>query len=667
MQYRPDIDGLRALAVLPVVLYHAGVPGPSGGFVGVDIFFVISGFLITKIVARELEEKRFSLIHFYERRARRILPALAAVIAATLIAGWFILLPREFEDLGQSTVATAFFASNIYFAITLDYFAAAADFAPLLHTWSLAVEEQFYLFFPPLLALLFSWRSRRFALWAVAGLSAVSLAAAIIVMPSKAQWVFYIIVFRAWELGAGAMLALAALAPPRNRAIREALGVAGLASIVLAIFAYDKDTDFPGLAALLPVIGAALLIHIGGAGGGSVVTRLLSLRFMVWTGLISYSLYLWHWPILAYIRVYLGSTEIPLAIGLAASALSVMLAWLSWRYVEQPFRHGPPKGPGRTRIFALSGIALGGMIGVGLALHLTGGLPQRLNAETVRIAHTADDRDPRHFRCMNKTPEKGLCLIGKRPNAQRHRDFLLWGDSHASANLPGIDRAGTIEGITGLSATHPGCVPLIGIARIPDFNDCAGSNEAVWSFLQSRDDLELVILSARWALAAEGTRYLVEQQRELQLVALNQAGQPIPSTNGQTDNAAVFENALRQTVAAIRATGRDVVLLGPTPEVPWNVPGELARAQMLGNTGRDTMPAALHQTRAGRTERILRKIAGEDAGVRYLPLADLLCDETRCRLTDDSGLPLYIDDDHLTNTAALALLPPRLAQIWARE
>jgi len=292
MQYRRDIDGLRSIAVVPVVLFHAGLPGFSGGFIGVDVFFVISGFLITTIVAREIGERRFSLLSFYERRARRILPALAAVLAISLAFGSILLMPTELLRLGRSAAATVLFASNIHFARSLDYFAPTAELEPLLHTWSLAVEEQFYLFFPPLLiGLAWLGQSRRM-LTAVVVLSALSLAASVAALDWKPDWVFYIIVFRAWELGAGAILALAATAPPQGRALREALGIGGLLAILVPVAIYTNATRFPGLAALPPVLGATVLIWVGREGEGSLANRLLALRPLVAIGLISYSLYL---------------------------------------------------------------------------------------------------------------------------------------------------------------------------------------------------------------------------------------------------------------------------------------------------------------------------------------------------------------------------------------
>ena len=358
IKYRADIDGLRAVAVLPVVLYHAGVLGMSGGFLGVDVFFVISGFLITSIIATEISEHRFSLLSFYERRARRILPALTVVVLSTFAVGWVLLVPSEYKSLGQSALASALFLSNVYFTLTLDYFAPAAEFSPLLHTWSLAVEEQFYLFYPPVLALLFAWRGIRAALWAVAGISGLSLAAAVVMLPVKPDWVFYLIFFRAWELGIGAVLALSFFPVPRRRLLREIIAITGLLAILVPVFLYDSSMPFPGIAAVPPVFGAAAIIYIGKESLGSTVNKILAHRSLVWIGLISYSLYLWHWPILAFFRIGREHVSLPLDVGLLAVAVSVGVAWVSYRVIEYPFRARPPYGFTRNAIFGLSATVL---------------------------------------------------------------------------------------------------------------------------------------------------------------------------------------------------------------------------------------------------------------------------------------------------------------------
>lgn len=660
MNYRPDIDGLRAIAVLPVVFYHAGLPGPSGGFIGVDVFFVISGFLITSIVAREIAEGRFSLVSFYERRARRILPALTGVIVASFAVGWFVLLPAEMKSLGQSAFATGFFLSNVYFMLTLDYFGQAAEFAPLLHTWSLAVEEQFYLFFPPLLMFL-AWMGWQRSLWIIAGLSLLSFVAAVVVLPLKPDWVFYLILFRAWELGAGAMLALASLRPPEGRVSREVLALAGLSAILIPIFVFDAATPFPGAAAVPPVLGATILIWIGAQGGGSTVNTLLSHRALVWVGLISYSLYLWHWPILAFLRIGLGSAILPIAIASAAVAVSIAMAWLSYRFVERPFRIHPSRGLGRRSIFAASVLSLATVTGAGWALDAFDGLPARLPAAAAAMAAFAEDRNPRRGECMGRAPSEGLCSIGARPGEDDRVDFLFWGDSHANAFMPGMDRAAGLADRSGVFAGHNACPPILGIQRVSTGQGCTTFNENVWSWLEGRTDVPLVILGARWSLSVEGARYRGEAGNNvrLELIAGTETHQ------GGSDNAAIVEAGLNATVARILATGRSVVLLGPVPEIGQNVPATFTRQVILGWA---PLPTSVtrhdYEARSGRTESILMRVADANEGVRYVPLSDLFCDAHRCRMANAEGELLYFDDDHISQTAALSLLPPRLTNIW---
>ncbi|SDI61443.1 acyltransferase family protein [Lutimaribacter saemankumensis] len=659
MKYRADIDGLRAVAILPVVFYHSGIPWPSGGFIGVDVFFVISGYLITSIVADEIAKGSFSLVSFYERRARRILPALTAVVLASLAIGWFVLLPAEMKKLGQSAFATAFFLSNVYFTKTLDYFANAAEFAPLLHTWSLAVEEQFYLFFPLLLMLL-PWRDRRKPLWIVIGLSVFSFGAAVLMLPIQPDWAFYLIFFRAWELGAGAILALASIHSPKNRFAREFLALAGISAILVPVFIFDATTPFPGAAALPPVVGTTVLIWVGTRGGGSIVNTLLCNRVFVWFGLISYSLYLWHWPILAFLRIILGTAHLHFATSITAVSVSIAMAWLSFRFVERPFRMHSRASLNQRAIFLTSALSLVTLIGAGLFLHASDGVPARLPAAVTAIASFADDRNPRRDDCFGVKPSDGLCSIGAPRGEDGRRDFLFWGDSHADAFMPGMDRTADLFGQTGIFAGHSACPPILYIQRVSNGQKCTAFNESVWTWLEGQRDIPLVILGARWTLSVEGTRYKGEAGGSVSLEWIGPSGkQPSP-----VDNAALFEAGLSATVAKIVATRRKVILLGPVPEVGRSVPEFTAREALLGWTVSSPVTRKEYEARAGKTERILEHIAEAYDDVWYIPLSDLFCDDQFCHMKDDQGTPLYFDDDHISLTAALNLLPSGLKSIF---
>lgn len=658
LKYRPDIDGLRAVAVLPVVLYHAGWSAASGGFVGVDVFFVISGFLITSIVSREIEEGRFSLISFYERRARRILPALMAVVIVSFAIGWFVLLPQEMAGLGQSALSAALFVSNFYFAKHFDYFTPGAEFAPLLHTWSLAVEEQFYLFFPPLLMLL-AWTRLKRPLLIIAGLSLSSLLAAAAILPLEPDWVFYLIIFRAWELGAGAMLALVPLKRVTGRPAQEVLALSGLSAILIPVFIFDAATPFPALAALPPVIGASILIWIGAHGRQNIVSRALEHRALVWVGLTSYSLYLWHWPILSFLRISLNTAVLPAAVAIAAVAMSVAMAWMSFRFVERPFRLTPPQGFRRRTVFTASAVSLASVVGAGWILHATNGLPTRLTAEATEFAAIAQDWDGRGTSCFGLSPTEGLCSIGAPPHVDGQIEFLFWGDSHVAAIMPGMDMASKAAGRAGIFSVQRGCPPILEIEGLPE-PGCAEFNRKVELWLEGRPDVSLVILGARWPYYVEGTPYKLEGGSAFDIQLRGSAGQ----LSSDSNNPSLVLDGLNATVTQIVATGRRVVLVGPIPEVGQDVPGSLARRALLGWSPVASLTRNDFETRTGRTERILRRVTELNEGVQYIPLSDLFCDEHRCRVTNDDKVPIYLDDDHVSQTAARSLLSERLREIW---
>ena len=373
--YRREIDGLRAVAVLPVILFHAGFEVFSGGFVGVDVFFVISGYLITSIILRERGEGRFSILKFYERRARRILPALFVVVLACLPFALAWMLPWQLKDFGQSALAVALFSSNILFWRQSGYFAPAAEQQPLLHTWSLGVEEQYYILFPLMVLVLWRFGIRRMG-WVIAAAALASLGLSELGWRMQPTANFYLLPTRAWELLAGSLLAIWLTSRSRPTGLTaEAGGALGLGLIVWSILSLDKGTPFPGLWALLPVGGSVLVILC--ASPATWTGRLLGWGPMVGIGLISYSAYLWHQPLFAFARI--RSIEAPstgLMVTLAVLALG--LAWITWRYVERPFRN--PAQVSRPRIFAgaLAGSLL--MIATGLTFVLANGLPGRIPA-----------------------------------------------------------------------------------------------------------------------------------------------------------------------------------------------------------------------------------------------------------------------------------------------
>ena len=430
---RRDIDGLRAIAVLSVLLFHARVPYFSGGFVGVDIFFVISGYLITAILYREMAGDRFSLITFYGRRVRRIIPALLATMAAVLALSWFLFLPKDLADTGQGLAATSLFASNFLFYFKTTYFGPAAGNMPLLHTWSLAVEEQFYIFFP-LFLLLAMKLARRHALAIVFVAAAASLAISGWLAFRHPTEAFYFPVSRAWELLLGSLLSMSVQTKAIPKSSSQVLATTGGALVVGSVVLIGSATPFPGFAAFPVCFGTALIIYAGTGGATTLVARLLELRFFVFTGLISYSLYLWHWPALVFARYWLIDPPSAPAIACILAA-SYLLAAASWRWIEQPVRHGKILR-NQNALFAAGFVGLAGIAAVGAIIVLRGGFPGRVPAEVAKLDSIRfADRGSGCPRAPGAT-YGSMCKIGN-----GRISFVVWGDSHAGAIWPAFVEA----------------------------------------------------------------------------------------------------------------------------------------------------------------------------------------------------------------------------------
>ncbi|MSU89090.1 acyltransferase family protein [Rhodobacteraceae bacterium 2CG4] len=614
MNHRPDIDGLRAVAVLPVILFHAGFSWAAGGFVGVDVFFVISGYLITRLLLQDLAQGRYSLTRFYERRARRILPALLFVTAATVPLMMQVMTPEELEDHFAAVIATAAFASNLWFWQEAGYFAARAEELPLLHTWSLAIEEQFYVLFPLLLAALWRLGPRRTGL-ALGGLLLLSFAiAAGGVGGSEAR--FYLLPARAWELLAGALCALwhhryGARADGRRAAL-------GLLAITVSIAISHPGLAWPSQYTLLPVGGTALLLlHAEGTAAG----RLLSARPLVGIGLISYSAYLWHQPLLAALR--LSDARPPSeAMLLAAAALALLLGWATWRLVEQPFRRrrgGDPAPPVRAAAAALAVTALA----AGIAA------PQvdRLSRFPRQPDFGWEDA-VRQYDCMlqekNETTHADVCYAPP--------SVLLWGDSHAAALYPGLRAAAARRGLPVTQLTQAGCPPLLDLdpAILNHRPNCNAVNARILEHVR-QTPYRLIVLHAGW----------------------RHWGYPM-------DDAA-FDAALARTVQVLSQAAGDarVVVVGPVPR--W-YPTAFKQFILTREYRPETLSArgdALYADAylmAGRNRALARGLAG--SGFAYVDPADSFCPAgdgpRRCLITFDgtaTGL-VSVDNDHLSPRAA---------------
>ncbi|RVT86908.1 acyltransferase [Rhodobacteraceae bacterium CCMM004] len=619
--YRPDIDGLRAVAVVAVVLYHADLAGLPGGFVGVDVFFVISGYLIGSIVIGALAQGRFSLLHFYDRRARRILPPLIVVVTATAAAGWAVMLPGAYRDFGQSVLATAVFASNVLFFREAGYFDAAAETKALLHTWSLAIEEQFYVVLP--LAMMALVRIGRGVWpWAVGAAALASLAVAQAGLADRPDAVFYLLHTRAWELALGVLLAAPALRRQAPGAVRAVLAALGAGLVLWPMLTYGPSTPFPGLAAVPPCLGAALLIQTG--LGGTWAARALSWRPAVAVGLISYSLYLWHWPVLVLAGQALAR-ELTLAERIGAVALSVVLAAATWRWVERPARRSR-RLSGRG-VLAAAAVSLGAMAALGLALHATGGVPGRI--DPARLALAEDDalmHGHRHCHFASRlTVPANLCRRGG-DGAPR---VLLLGDSHADMHGPGLFAAAADAGQAGIQITDSGYVPAPGAFRAGMRARDAANHRLVEAALDAHPSIDTIVVGQFWAQSRRYTLY--------------------PKGAGPLTAPVDLTAALDRLIA--RWPDKRFVLIGPVPTSSRFGAAGAVRARPVAPLSAGAFAA---QRRA--VAPVLDALARHD-NVSVLEVWDEVCSAGGCPAEAPGIGRLYRDEDHLSAAASRAMAP----------
>ncbi|MFM9891848.1 acyltransferase family protein [Achromobacter xylosoxidans] len=647
IKYRPDIDGLRALAVLPVVLFHADIGSFHGGFVGVDIFFVISGYLITLLLLQDFSAQRFSLRHFYVRRVRRIFPALLTVVAFTLVASVFLLLPGELSELGRATQRVAYFFSNHLFWHTQnDYWQQnSLSNQPLLHTWSLAVEEQFYVIVPAVLALCF-WLGRHSdrqhhgrdaTLWALLLLSLGLSQWALTRDPAGA---FYTLPTRAWELLLGGLLASSTergRGIPRNAIATELAGTTGLALILWSVFTYTDKTNFPGLNALPPCLGALLIIYAGANPAGSWVNRLLRTRVLVFVGLISYSLYLWHWPLLVLMR----------STGWFAWGLPALPAWLllsvillvsaaSWRWIERPFRKtdGNARVERRTLGWALFLLALCWALGYGTQRIADVGRPFAQPLPQAVIELGSDTLSTPGARCEGNPSlqvihdGKSGCRLGE-TNAGMPV-FAVLRDSHARMWTPAFDTLGHERNQLGIGLTYSSCVPLMD-AVPPTRNECVDITDAAIDYLV-RSPIEHIAIAGYWTDAAETITTL--------------------RNNPQDPAHSLFYIGLDRTLARLIAAGKKVYLLRDVPELPTNRTPYAKVVQSLREGGAPVFGPSLseHRLRQRAVDADIDSLQ-QKYPFTILDPAPSLCSNDGC-LVADRGRTLYRDKHHLTDSGA---------------
>ncbi len=637
--YRREIDGLRAIAVLAVVFYHFAIPGFGGGFVGVDVFFVISGFLIGGILWRELSDTgHLSLSRFYTRRVRRLAPAFVVMALFSGLAAYFILLPFEFREFGKALIAATLYFSNIIFYRQSGYFDGAADEKLLLHTWSLSVEEQFYIFLPITFLLLVRWRRHIPKL--LAGVFIASLAANILLTPQSPTATFFLFPFRAWEMLAGVLLAIHGQKIGKNWRHGVWPSLLGLMLVLGGIVLIEPGAGFPGWQVLAPVAGTALLLWNG--RDDNPVNRILSARLPVFIGLISYSLYLWHWPVMVLSKYYrdgYGRFETLFWI-----ALALGLATLSWRFVERPVRLSHLKG---WPLVGAVAVASGSLLALGGAVYLQNGMPDRFNAKTRMHIDASADFLQDWSRCYR--PETGpftgveICPIG--PDGPP--EVLVWGDSHVRAFQAGVSLAAMEHTRPGLLIWHAGCPPLFGVSKTEsaatplEDATCTDTLQRIRSTLQQQPTIRKLLVIGRWAYYANGQGVGNDAQNNIQL-------------HGKD-----FSSAVRDTFTELARQFDRVFVLRQVPEIPEYDSRKLARLLAHGRLDTaelarlTTVPKSQVLQRVAKSEPVFNALAAKGK-IRLIDPWDMFCTGDTCSAIRN-GKALFFDNNHVVNNTGLML------------
>ena len=648
MTYRADIDGLRAIAVLTVVFFHAGLACP-GGYVGVDVFFVISGYLITALVLKDFQTGDFSLVEFWERRVRRILPALAAMLILVGAFGVFVLLPTDMEDLGESIVAQLLLVANVHFWRDAGYFAGPSELKPLLHTWSLAVEEQFYLLYPIVLILLLR-RGRRTTAWVLGIVLLASFGASIYGVRHHPSATFFLLPTRAWELLVGCGIALIPSEVKAGPTVARLLAFGGLATIAIAALLYDRNTAFPGVAALLPVGGAAALIY-GNGSHMTLVGRLLSWTPLTFIGRISYSLYLLHWPMFAYARYVLDRAP-PIQISLLLIGASIAAAAVSWAMIENPVR--------RRSVFInrrqLAAGAAGYLLVVSAFCLVTaasagfaGRMPAAMSAAVVDHELGANLEQYR----SGTPPMIGAAATSQSPS------FIIWGDSHAGVLLPVFDAIARERGVYGYSAADGGCPPIPGVG-ISWNKDLPEWNSLVLKTIREQR-IRHVFLVARWANYVEGATEYDQSMGNFATAPL------LYPENEQTEcsrEAALkcFANGLNELVNLLQKDGCVIYIVRQCPEQPFD---PFRRCFVYGRLGCDSasevgVSVNEYENRQTRVAEVFADL--ERQGVVFIDGISSMFDSTGHTVLVRGEVPLYRDSQHLSTAGASQFIGPAISQ-----
>jgi peptidoglycan/LPS O-acetylase OafA/YrhL len=656
--YRREIDGLRAVAVLSVILHHAGVDWLPGGYIGVDVFFVISGFLIGGIVIAEREARQFTYRDFYIRRSRRILPALLAMIIVTLPFSWALMTPEQLRYYGGGALSTLLFLSNVWFYQRIDYFNPRAIEDPLIHTWSLGVEEQFYIILPVLILLCLKF-GRQVTAMVLVLIAVASFSWSVASSSDQPMEAFYLLHTRMWELLVGVLLAMA-----RHKLVvwpvflRAGLASSGLALVLAALLFTPPMVPWPGLWTVLPVAGTAMVLGFGDAP--SPARSLLSLQPVVGIGLVSYSAYLWHQPLLGFLALEgwhpHGALEVTLII-----AATLTLAVLSWGLIEEPFRRERlPRAVSRVLLvvgtIAIAGFSVGG--------HVTEGYPARLPPEVLAITDIEALRPATYRQCLDVRRDEGSirdlnesCHHG----ADVPPKIAIWGDSHAAVLAAPLGNAIASHGLSLIELTTSSCQPIPGLVNVSQrrSEQCAVQNARILGWLVDMPEIETVILYAYW------DSYIINQDYDngagdLVRDRLYSVPFEVPVDLSEIDRLRAVSDRLVETMARLRAAGKRVVVITSLPAPGFDVPDALARRQWREGQRPETMtiPAKAYRNYSAVALKVLNA-ACIATGAECVDLSDQFCSAEVCVAVSD-GNPLYVDANHLSLEGVGRLTKPLL-------
>lgn len=638
--YRLDIDGLRAIAVLAVIFFHYEVPYFTGGFVGVDIFFVISGYLISSIIFKDLANNTFSFVAFYARRIRRIFPALFSILFVSIIIA---LILYDYETLlifGKSLVATVFFASNFYFRSNVGYFATSPQQITLLHTWSLAIEEQFYLIFPIVIYFLYKYQASKIKYYIITGFL-LSLGLCIILSENHPQFAFYMLPTRAWEFLLGTLLTLSFFPSLSNTKIYHLLSIIGYGLILIALFMLSSTTIYPSYYALLPVFGTALLIYSGENYHQAVLNKILRLPFLVFIGKISYSLYLWHWVLYVFYRYMLFSDFNGVDI-FTLLISSFFFSFLSWRFIEQPFRY-LQKNINYKSVFKVAFVISSLFLIIGLAIYKTNGFPSRFPENKTLMEAQKDslwDNMVKREELIIAHPDTAIpyAILGEKSKIPH---LAIWGDSHARALVGGLDDIAKTNNSSFFMMAISGNIALQYIYRTTDKDPLIHHiSKRALEFIILHPEIKTVLLVGRWF------RYLGHVNQFDTHITLSSTHKNWSKYAG--NNFWLFENGLRETIYALRAAKRKIVLVTDVPDLDNSPTNLVMRIKYTGEKLNELTPKrALYESNNKEVFKIFNQLKKEGLVDEILPLHQQFFEGDKTIMEENNHL-LYRDDDHLS-------------------